>query len=147
MAGLTQPAPPQAPVRDVADLIDARCARTPEAVAIEDGATAFTYGWLDRAARGYEHRLRAHGTGPETVVAVVAERSPQYVAMLLGVLRTGAAFLPVEPGTLPHRAARMCRTAGVRAVLTRPEDRRFAETVAPAAVVVEAGGPPGWSAG
>ncbi|MEV5546737.1 amino acid adenylation domain-containing protein [Streptomyces sp. NPDC052309] len=99
---------------------------TPAVVA--DGIT-HTYAELDALARRHAARLRAAGTGRETVVALVADRGPGYIAMVLGVLLAGAAFVPVEPGVPVPRARRMCADAEVRALLVEPAHQEFAAQV------------------
>ncbi len=101
--------------RGVLELFAARCAARPDAVAVVDGTGARTYAELDAESASYAAALAAAGAGPEIVVPVVAERSGLYVAMVLGVLRAGAAFLPLDPDTPVRRAREMC--AGVQATV------------------------------
>src|SRR6185437_3600987 len=63
-------------------------------------------------------RLVAAGAGPETVVAVVMERSAALITALLAVLKAGAAYLPVDPGYPAQRIAFMLADAGPACVLT-----------------------------
>ncbi|MFD7834766.1 amino acid adenylation domain-containing protein [Streptomyces sp. NPDC059761] len=108
-----------------------RLAEDPAAVAVaEDGATR-TYADLDRESAGYARALRARGVGPETVVAIVSDRCAQYVAMALGVLRAGAAFVPVEPHTPARRARQVCETAGVHVLFVRPGHEAYAAELGP----------------
>ncbi|MFE7039529.1 amino acid adenylation domain-containing protein [Streptomyces atratus] len=112
---------------------------------VADGVT-ITYAELDTVARGHAAALRAAGAGRETVVALVADRGPGYVAMVLGVLLAGAAFVPVEPSVPVRRAHQMCAAAGVRALLVAPGHEEFAAQVAKGLdpvpkVLVDAAGP------
>ncbi len=93
---------------------------TPEAVAVSFEGGAWTYDDLERASRRAAERLRRLGAGPETVVAVALERSPELLAALLGVLRAGAAYLPLDPATPRERLAWILGDAGARWVLTSP---------------------------
>ncbi|MGH3730205.1 MAG: amino acid adenylation domain-containing protein [Micromonosporaceae bacterium] len=102
-------------------------AASPGAVAVADDQGSRTYAQLAAEAGGYAAALAELGTGPGDLVAVVAERSPRFVAMVLGVLRTGAAYLPVEPSTPPDRGRRMCATAAVPVLLVQPGQERYAE--------------------
>ncbi|MBL1285920.1 non-ribosomal peptide synthetase [Streptomyces sp. NPDC057067] len=95
---------------------------------VADGVT-HTYAELDALARRHAEALRAAGAGRETVVALVADRGPGYVAMMLGVLLAGAAFVPVEPSVPVRRARRMCADATVRALLVEPGHEAFAAEV------------------
>lgn len=96
---------------------------------VADGVTT-SYAELDAVARGHAAALRAAGAGRETVVALLADRGPEYVAMMLGVLLTGAAFVPVEPNVPVRRAHRMCVTADVRVLLVAPGHEEYAAQVA-----------------
>ena len=81
----------------------AQVARTPDAAAVLDASRTLTYAQLDRRARADRARLRGAGAGPEQVVAVALPRSADLIAALLGVLRAGAVYLPLD---LAHPAAR-----------------------------------------
>ncbi|HEX6076190.1 MAG TPA: amino acid adenylation domain-containing protein [Micromonosporaceae bacterium] len=100
---------------------------SPGAVAVADDQGSRTYAQLAAEAGGYAAALAEFGAGRGDLVAVVAERSPRFVAMVLGVLRTGAAYLPVEPSTPPGRARRMCATAALPVLLVQPGQERYAE--------------------
>jgi amino acid adenylation domain-containing protein len=78
-------------------LFEAQAARTPEAVAVVSGDARLSYGELNARANRLARLLVAHGAGPESVAAVVMERSAELVVALLGVLKAGAAYLPVDP--------------------------------------------------
>ncbi|MFI1167927.1 amino acid adenylation domain-containing protein, partial [Streptomyces sp. NPDC020801] len=73
---------------------------TPDATALEsaDGTVSWTYAELDRWSNRIAHHLRARGARPHTRVALLLERSPLLVATILGVLKTGAAYAPIDPG-------------------------------------------------
>ena len=96
---------------------------------VADGVTS-SYAELDAVARGHAAALRSAGAGRETVVALVADRGPGYVAMVLGVLLAGAAFVPVEPIVPVRRSRQMCAAAGARTVLVAPGYEEFAARVA-----------------
>ncbi|WP_231998477.1 AMP-binding protein, partial [Mycobacterium sp. 1245499.0] len=72
-------------------------ARAPEAVAITDGSCSWTYRELDESANRLAHLLVHHGAGPGQCVALLVERSARAVAAILAVLKTGAAYLPIDP--------------------------------------------------
>ncbi|WP_329049236.1 amino acid adenylation domain-containing protein [Streptomyces violaceus] len=106
--------------RGVAELFEEQVARTPRATAVIGEHVTSTYAQLNAEANRLAHRLIAHGTGPEDVVAVVMERSAELLVTLLGVLKAGAAFLPVEPGLPAERVAFMFADARPGCVVTRP---------------------------
>ncbi|MQY10735.1 D-alanine--poly(phosphoribitol) ligase subunit 1 [Streptomyces sp. RB5] len=86
-------------------LIEEWAARTPDRTAvIADGGDQLTYGELDRRAGVLAARLRREGVGPGTLVGVCAERSTGLVAALLGVLKAGGGYLPLDP---EHPAERL----------------------------------------
>ncbi len=95
LAGWNQTARP-VPVT-VADLFAVQAARTPDAAAVAGAGMVLTYQELDQRASRLARLLAARGAGPERVVAVVMDRSAGLVTALLAVLKTGAAYLPVDP--------------------------------------------------
>ncbi|MFG3497629.1 amino acid adenylation domain-containing protein [Streptomyces sp. NPDC047928] len=99
-AGSREPVPDET----VADLLAAQVARTPNAVALVFGERALTYAELDAHINRLARLLLARGAGPEKVVALALPRSIDMVAALFAVLRTGAAYLPLD---LDHPADRL----------------------------------------
>src|SRR5580692_1993466 len=89
----------------VPQLFEAQVARCPDAVAVVDGDVVVSYGELDAAAGRLAGVLAGRGAGPERVVAVALERSAGLVTALLAVLKTGAAYLPVDVGYPAQRIA------------------------------------------
>jgi len=104
-------------------------AASPGALAVADDRVALTYAQLDGEAGRYAAALVGSGVGPGEVVAIVAERSAAFVSMVLGVLRAGAAFLPLEPTTPPDRGRRMCVTAAVPTMLVQPGHEAYARRI------------------
>jgi amino acid adenylation domain-containing protein len=82
----------------VHELFELQAARSPEAVAVVDEDQHLSYGELNRRANELAHYLIGLGAGPEKVVGINLERSAELVVTLLGVLKTGAAYLPLDPG-------------------------------------------------
>jgi amino acid adenylation domain-containing protein len=105
-------------------------ARTPDAVAVT-GDTSLTYAGLERLSARVAHRLRARGAGLEERIAVAAERSPGLIAALLGILRAGGAYLPLDPASPPGRLAWMMEDAGARLLIA---DRRMLDLLPAAAL-------------
>ncbi|UED83918.1 non-ribosomal peptide synthetase [Streptomyces profundus] len=92
----------------------ARRAETPSAPAVEDGERVYSYAELDVAASRLAARLAAAGAGPERTVALALPRSAELVVAQLATLRTGAAYLPIDPAQPPDRLARLLGDAGSR---------------------------------
>lgn len=91
------------PDDDAAALVAGQAARTPGAEALFDGERSLTYAELDAEAGRLAHVLARQGAGPGRTVAVALPRDAGLVAVLLAVLRTGAAFLPLDPEFPPER--------------------------------------------
>ncbi|WP_366928162.1 amino acid adenylation domain-containing protein [Corallococcus exiguus] len=98
----------------------AQALRTPDAVAVRDETGALTYSELVRRATLIAEHLHAHGVGVgvESVVGVCAPRGPELVTAELGVMLSGAAFLPLDPEHPAERIALILGDAGVRQVIT-----------------------------
>ncbi|HEX2094416.1 MAG TPA: condensation domain-containing protein, partial [Longimicrobiaceae bacterium] len=114
----TGPSAPS-PNRSIHERVTEQAARTPGAVAVTCGAEVLTYRELDTAANRLARFLRARGVGPETRVGVCLERSPELPVALLGVLRAGAAYVPLDPGHPAERLVWMLEDSGAPVLLTR----------------------------
>jgi amino acid adenylation domain-containing protein len=84
--------------RNVVERFAAQVAATPDALALEAGGERLTYADLDRRANRLAHRLRRQGVGPEVVVGLFVERTPEVAAGILGIWKAGGAYLPLDPG-------------------------------------------------
>ncbi|CCH32066.1 putative non-ribosomal peptide synthase [Saccharothrix espanaensis DSM 44229] len=102
----------------VDELVRRQAARTPDAVAVSSGDHRLTYRELVTAAERVAGALQEQGAGPDDVVAVCLPRSCDLVVALLGVLMSGAAYLPLDPDHPRRRRADMAEDAGARIVLT-----------------------------
>ncbi|ROO87214.1 non-ribosomal peptide synthase protein (TIGR01720 family)/amino acid adenylation domain-containing protein [Actinocorallia herbida] len=113
-----------APVPEVTvpGLFAAQAARTPGAPAVVDGDRVLSYADLDRRADEVAAALLTLGTGAEDIVGVHLDRSADLVAVLLGIQRTGAAFVPLEPAWPDRRYADVHATARLRAVVSLTGD-------------------------
>jgi amino acid adenylation domain-containing protein/thioester reductase-like protein len=125
-----EPRPEHAGEGLVADLLAARAEQQPGAAALIAGDDRISYGGLEARATALAAGLRRLGVGPEVVVGVLLERSPDMVAALLAVWKCGGAYLPLDP---EHPADRMAffledglRGPGPRLVLTQ---RRLAARI------------------
>ncbi|MFI6019882.1 amino acid adenylation domain-containing protein [Streptomyces sp. NPDC051287] len=132
---------PESPLL-VPDLVDRQAARTPDAVAVEglDGER-LTYAELVRRASALAAVLRAEGAGQDAPVGVMVERSPDLLVALLAVLKSGAAYLPLESDYPPERLAYVLADSGARLLLGRPELVARLDP-APDVRVIDVGRPP-----
>jgi len=102
-------------------LFETQVLATPDAVALVYGETALSYGQLERRANQLAQHFRAGGVGPESVVALCVPRSPDMVVGVLGILKAGAAYLPIDPSLPVERIAFMLQDARVAVLLTHSE--------------------------
>ncbi|MBO4204432.1 amino acid adenylation domain-containing protein [Micromonospora echinofusca] len=129
------------------DAVAAQAARTPDAVAVVDGSSALTYRDLMARAEALAGALADRGVGVDDTVAVLLDRSVTLAAALLGIMRAGAAYLPLETSTPPVRARQIIEDARAAVVLAA-DDTCIAELRAAGLDVVHpdssaaAGSPP-----
>ncbi|MFI9388346.1 amino acid adenylation domain-containing protein [Kutzneria sp. NPDC052558] len=102
----------------VHELIAACAARDPDGVAAVYGDRRISFAELDRQANQLAHYLIGLGAGPEAVIGVCLPRTAALVVTLLGVLKSGAAYLPVDPAEAPERKRFILRDADVLRTLT-----------------------------
>ncbi|WP_052680584.1 non-ribosomal peptide synthetase [Streptomyces sp. NRRL F-4428] len=89
----------------------------PDAIAVRHGATRLDYAALDRWSEAIAHRLRDRGVGHGDPVAVCVARGPAAVAGVLGVLKAGAHYIPVDPAAPAERTRTVLADAKVRHAL------------------------------
>ncbi len=132
-------------------LIEAQTTRTPAATALigpvygQDGRDMarieLSYEELTARAGDFAARLRAHGAGPDSVVAVLCRRSAEMTIALLGILEAGAAYLPIDPDTPAERIDAMLEDAGAAVIAAHPDHGRRAGG-APTATIDASAPPP-----
>ncbi|MFE9429268.1 amino acid adenylation domain-containing protein, partial [Kitasatospora sp. NPDC006697] len=132
-------APEDAEGGTLAELFAAQVARTPEAVAVVCDGAEVTYGELDARANRLARLLAESGVGPESLVAVVLERSVELVAALLAVWKAGGAYLPVDTAYPADRIEYLFADAAPAAVLCTADTLALlpAGSTVPALVVDE----------
>jgi amino acid adenylation domain-containing protein len=106
------------PAVTVPALLEERAGQCPDAVAVVCGDVRLSYAELNGQANRLARLLVSRGAGPESLVAVVMERSADLVVALLGVLKAGAAYLPVDLGYPAERVAFMLADARPAVVVT-----------------------------
>ena len=108
---------PTMPV-SIPELFAAQVLRTPEAVALTFAARSWTYRELDEVSNRLAHLLAGQGAGPGQYVALLFPRSAEAIMSILAVLKTGAAYLPIDPGLPSARVAFMLGDAAPIAAIT-----------------------------
>jgi amino acid adenylation domain-containing protein len=95
--------------------------RTPEAIAVVCAGRSLTYAKLNERANRLARSLTQKGVGPETLVALLAERTIEFLIAVLGVFKAGGAYLPLEPLQPIRRTAQLVEQSGAAMVLASDE--------------------------
>ena len=106
------------PQQCVHELFEEQAEQTPEAVAVVYEGQRFTYGELNGRANQLGHYLRTLGVGPEVRVGICVERGVEMVIGLLGILKAGGAFVPLDPGYPRKRLEYMVEDSQAEVLLT-----------------------------
>ena len=110
---------PPLPMSSHAQQFVRECAtEEPNALAISADGRQLTFGQLWQWSTNVAHCLSGLSVGPDVVVGVLLERSPEAIAATLGILRAGGAFLPLDPALPSERLRFVLRDSGVRQVIT-----------------------------
>ncbi|MFE6060199.1 amino acid adenylation domain-containing protein, partial [Streptomyces sp. NPDC056431] len=102
------------------DAVLARAAETPDAPAVVTGSLTLTYADLERRSHRVGHRLRALGAGPGDLVGIVMDKGWEQVVAALGILRAGAAYVPIDARVPAERLHVLLDSAGISRVVTQP---------------------------
>ena len=100
-------------------LVSEHAGLRPEAAAVVAGGQMITYGELERRGNQLARYLNGRGIGVEKTVGVCVERGIDMIVGLLGILKAGAAYVPLDPSYPPERIAYMAEDAGMELVLTQ----------------------------
>ncbi len=125
----------EVPAVTLTELIEAQVARTPDAVAVVADDERLTFAELDVRANRLARVLAARGAGPERIVALALGRSVEIVVAQLAVLKTGAAYLPIDPEYPAERIAFMLADAAPVVVLTQRPNVALVASDAPKAAL------------
>ncbi|RJQ58217.1 MAG: non-ribosomal peptide synthetase [Desulfobacteraceae bacterium] len=109
------------PDRCLHHLFEQQAARVPEAVAVVDGNGSVSYRDLNERSDRLAHYLRSAGVKAETIVGVFMERSVDTVAAILGIMKAGGAYLPLDPMFPEERLAFMLEDSAAAMILTQTE--------------------------
>jgi amino acid adenylation domain-containing protein len=104
--------------RCLPQLFEERVLRTPRAIAAESQGSVLTYAELNLRANQIAHHLRSLGVGPDTVVAILMERSLDLLTCLLGIMKAGGAYLALDTGLPSKRVSFMLENSGAALLLT-----------------------------
>lgn len=109
---------PQVPATCLHQLFEIQVAQHPEAIAVSSGETALTYGELNSQANQLAHYLRTLGVGPDMPVGLCVERSIDVIVGMLGILKAGAAYVPLDPAYPKDRLAYMVQDAQISVLVS-----------------------------
>ncbi|GAB2711105.1 non-ribosomal peptide synthetase [Kitasatospora kifunensis] len=115
------PSAPPAPDTTLPARFEAQSARTPDAIAVTHEGTHLAYAELNARANRLARLLVERGAGPGTVVALALPRSLELITALLSVLKSGAAYLPLDPGYPAERIRMVAEDAGPALLVTHAE--------------------------
>jgi amino acid adenylation domain-containing protein len=102
----------------VEQLVSRQALKTPHATALTAQGRSLSYAELEARANQIAHCLHQRGAAPGTLVGLCLERGPWLLPALLGVLKTGAAYVPLDPGFPVARLQHMARDAGLQLIVT-----------------------------
>ncbi|MGH9374476.1 MAG: amino acid adenylation domain-containing protein, partial [Vicinamibacterales bacterium] len=114
-------AAPYPPVETVIDLFEARVARTPASIAVKADEGHLTYAELNASANRLAHHLHAGGVTRGSLVGLAIDRSLDMIVALVGILKAGAAYVPLDPRYPTARLEQMIADADVSAIVTHQD--------------------------
>lgn len=109
------------PTPAVHQLFEQQVAATPDATALLFGETSMSYAELNQAANRLAHFLVAQGITPEDRVGMALDRSINMIVALLAIVKSGAAYVPLDPAYPQDRLAHMITDSGVKLILSQAE--------------------------
>lgn len=120
----------------VHQLFEDQVARTPHRPAVKSGERVLTYSELNGRANLLATRLRQTGIGPEILVGIFASDAVDFATAVWGVLKSGAAFVPLDPRTANDRTRCQIEDAHLRAIISDGEHLKSLQNIAAAEVIL-----------
>jgi len=112
------------PYANVVEWVSAAAANDPAKIVIEQGREKWTYADLLRHSNAIAAKLKGQGIGSGQLVGLALERTPWMIAAMLGIAKTGAAYLPLDPGFPPARLALIAESATPALILAEESTRQ-----------------------
>ncbi|QKG83776.1 amino acid adenylation domain-containing protein [Kroppenstedtia pulmonis] len=113
-----QPVVPQPADRCLHQIFSEQAARTPDAIALTFEGESLTYGELDRVSNRLARSLQKRGVGPDTPVGLCVERSMYTIVGIIGILKAGAPYVPLDPVAPQERLSYIAEDSGSQMVVT-----------------------------
>lgn len=124
-------------LRSIYDLFQTGSQLNPSAIALQHGDEQFSYTNLDLNACRIAHVVAQHGAAPGRTVGVCLERSPELIFSVLGIVRAGAAYLPVDPTYPTERIAGMLEDAHPPVVITSKAHQQLFKGTSAKVILIE----------
>ncbi len=126
---------PATPAKRLHELVTVQAQQSPERLAVRDGAEALTYAQLETRSNQLAQVLRARGVGPDVIVGLCLGRTVDMIVAVLGVMKAGGCYLPLDPGYPADRLAFMLADAAAPVLVLHAETRTQLELPGDIAVV------------
>ena len=120
------------------ELLETQAKQTPDATAVVSEGVSLTYSELNGRANQLAHHLRSFGIGPDSIVALRVAPSLEMVIGMLGILKSGAAYLPIDPGLPPERVNYLLDDTRAQVLLTQSGLAQLDYDAAPLVISLDA---------
>ncbi len=105
----------------ITEIFEAQAEATPTRIALVDGNQTLTYQRLNERSNQIAHYLRRHGVGAESMVGIFLGRNPDAISAIVGILKAGAAYVPIDPTYPADRVEYILKDAQVKLLITHSE--------------------------
>src|SRR5690242_9343735 len=107
----------------LAELFENQCSLTPDAIAVEFGSHRLTYSQLNKKSNQIANWMVAQGVQPDQMVGICAERSIDLISGILGIIKSGAAYVPFDASYPSDRISYMLKESGIKTLLIQEQFR------------------------